>query len=70
MNIEEKARLNLTQERQAEGMLEEKVLTRTEELLGEGEAGTAKARVLLTENRQEEEKLQDKILERSLGAMQ
>ncbi len=29
-------------------MLEENVLTRTEELLGEGEAETAKARVLLT----------------------
>ncbi|GCE58913.1 hypothetical protein MiAbB_00823 [Microcystis aeruginosa NIES-4285] len=70
MNIEEKARLNLTQERQAEGMLEENVLTRTEELLGEGEAETAKARVLLTENRQEDEKLQDKILERSIEAMQ
>jgi hypothetical protein len=51
-------------------MLEEKVLTRTEELLGEGEAGTAKARGLLTENRQEEGKLQDKILERSIEAMQ
>ena len=70
MNIEEKARLNLTKERQAEGMLEENVLTRTEELLGEGEAGTAKARVLLTENRQEDEKRQDQILERSLEAMQ
>jgi hypothetical protein len=51
-------------------MLEENVLTRTEELLGEGEAETAKARVLLTENRQEDEKLQDKILERSIEAMQ
>jgi hypothetical protein len=70
MNIQEKARLNLTQERQAEEMLEEKVLTRTEELLGEGEAQTDKARVLLTENRQEEEKLQDKILERSIEAIQ
>jgi hypothetical protein len=70
MNIQEQARLNLTQERQASEILEEKVLTRTEELLGEGETENTKARVLLTENRQEEEKRQETILERSLKAIQ
>jgi hypothetical protein len=70
MNIQEQARLNLAQERQAEGNLEEKVLTRAEELLGEGEAATAKVRALVTENRQEQEKRQDTLLERSIEAMQ
>lgn len=70
MNIHEKARLNLAQERQAAGDLEEKVLTRAEELLGEGEAETAKTRALITENRQEQEKRQDTVLERSIEAIQ
>jgi hypothetical protein len=70
MNIQEKARQQLAKERIEGDILEEKLLTRSEEQLGAGEGETTKAREILTQERQEQENRQEAMLNRSIEQIQ
>ncbi len=66
MNIQDQARQQLAKERLEGENLQDKLLTRSEEQLGEGEGETQKAREILTKERKEQENRQDVMLNRSI----
>jgi hypothetical protein len=70
MNIQEKARQQLAKERLEGDILEDKLLTRSEGQLGEGEGETTRSREILTQERQERENRQEAMLNRSIEQIQ
>ncbi len=70
MSIQDQARQQLAKERLEGETLQDKLLTRSEEQLGEGEVETEKAREILTKERKERENRQDAMLNRSIEGIQ
>jgi hypothetical protein len=70
MNIQDQARQQLTKERLEDETLQEKLLSRSEEKLGEGQGESEQSRVLLAQERQDQENRQNTLLNRSIEEIQ